>query len=106
MATTKRYVKREELVAFLNIGGETADFELIGNGQSTLTYEYNAATETEHYIADALPTTIVDLDAAVGPESGTISVFGASKITSSIPTSSVDATIFLKAVLKPWPISV
>ena len=60
MATTKRYVKREELVAFLNIGGETADFELIGNGQSTLTYEYNAETETEHYIVDALPTTIVD----------------------------------------------
>lgn len=60
MAVTQRYIKREEIVAFLNIGGSAADFEVIGNGQSTLTIEYNPETESEHYIVNALPTTIVD----------------------------------------------
>lgn len=57
-----RYIKRPEIVAFLNTtpSGTTKTWSLIGNGMTTGAYSYSAQETTETYIVDENATTLVD----------------------------------------------
>lgn len=53
--------KREKLVHYLNIGSATtASYELLGDGITSLTEEFNPTTNTKQYINQANGSTSVD----------------------------------------------
>lgn len=59
-----KQVKRSDLLAFLDVAQaqtlEQADYKIIGNGVTTLSYSYNPSSTTETYIIHDNATTTLD----------------------------------------------
>lgn len=53
-------IKRSQIQAFLNVGGETESYKIVGNGVNDLSYEYNPQETTETYIVNDNATTTLD----------------------------------------------